>query len=125
MRRKTALSEKLPIGNLDTKIVFVAITETQSATGHATQGTEDVYEDFAAVEYSGGTMTGSNETYEADVQISTTSTVFWVRSHSASTAITPKHRIRHKQSGDIYDIEGITEPYGRGRFLKFQCKLRT
>lgn len=125
MKRTTALSTKLPIGNLDTKIVFVAITETQSSTGHPTQSTSDVYEDFAAVEYSGGTMTGSTETYEADRQISMTGTLFWVRSSSASTAITVKHRIRHKQSGEIYDIEGITEPMGRGRFLRFQTKLRT
>lgn len=124
MKRKTALNAALPIGNLDTKIVFVAISETQSTTGHPLQSPSDVYEDFAAVEYSGGTTTGSTETYEADVQITTTATLFWVRSSSASTAITTKHRIREKQSGDIYDIEGITEPLGRGRFFRFQCKLR-
>lgn len=124
MKRTTALSTKLPIGNLDTKIVFVAVTETQDATGHPTQSTSDVYEDFSAVEYSGGTTTGSTESYEADRQISTTGVLFWVRSHSASQAITVKHRIREKQTGQIYDIEGITEPMGRGRFLRFQTKLR-
>jgi head-tail adaptor len=124
MKRTTALSAKMPIGNLDTKIVFVAITETQTDTGHAVQRMDDVHEDFAAIEYSGGSMTGSMESYEADRQISTTSTLFWVRSHSASQNITVKHRIREKQTGQVYDIEGITEPMGRWRFIKFQCKLR-
>lgn len=121
MAKDTALTAKIKIGNLDRPITFRRMTETQGSDGFPAPTWSDLATDFAAIDYSSEGSEGS-EGYQADRQISVTRVNFTTRSHSVTTTITVKDRISY--GGNEYDIESITEPMGRGRFLKFQCKLR-
>lgn len=116
---KTALTRQQRIGSLDRKITFRQVTETQSASGYPWTVWADIFSDFAAIEYGGFV---NQENYQANVQTSEVRVSFITRWNSNTSTITQKHRI--ELDGNEYDIEGITEPMGRRRFLKFQCKLR-
>lgn len=115
---KTALTKKIKIGSLDRVITFRAATETQSDTGFPVVSWSDSFTDFAAIDYSDT----STESYQADRQIGVQRVNFLTRSNTNTQTVTNKNRI--VLDGNEYDIEGITEPMGRGRFLKFHCKLR-
>lgn len=115
--KQTALTANLRIGSMDRKITFRAATETQDAIGHPATTWADAFDDYAAVGYA-----AVSENYQADVQVSVNRVSFTTRSNSNTRTVTAKHRIAF--DGKEYDIEGITEPLGRLRFLVFNCKLR-
>lgn len=114
----TALTYQQRIGSLDRKITFRRVTETQSASGFPATAWSDLFDDFAALEFG----TSNKESYQANAQISELRTTFVTRWNSNTSTVTQKDRISF--NGDEYDIEGITEPLGRRRFLFFQAKLR-
>lgn len=115
----SALTKKQRIGSLDRVIAFRSATETQSASGYPWTVWATAFTDYACIEYGGFV---NDESYQANAQIAETRVSFITRYNSNTSTVTTKYRI--ELDGNEYDIEGITEPMGRQRFLKFQCKLR-
>lgn len=114
---KTALGQKIKIGSMDRKVTFRSFTESQSSTGHVSKSWGDAFTELAAISY--GT---NSESYQADLQIGVQRVNFTVRKNTNTQTVTNKWRLQYDSKE--YDIEGITEPMGRGRFLVFNCKLR-
>ncbi len=114
---KTALTQQIKIGSMDRKVTFRSATESQTDTGFPALTWSDAFSELAALDY-GSTV----ENQEADRQIGVTRANFTTRKNSNTATVTNKYRLKYDEKE--YDIEGITEPLGRGRFLKFHCKLR-
>ena len=104
----------------DRQITIRRATETQSSTGHPTKIWADVFTTYAQVDFGG--QSGQSEKYEANREISVSRTNFTVRYGDSTNAVTVKDRVSY--DGNEYDIEGINEPKGRRKYLKYYCKLR-
>lgn len=119
MKQGTSLTKKIRIGSMDEIITFRSVTESQSSSGYPVTSWSDAFSDYASVEYWGGM---NIENYQAGAQVSDTRIAFITRYNSNTSTVTTKYRI--EKDDKEYDIEAITEPLGRRRFLKFQCRLR-
>ena len=105
-------------GNLDARVTIRRVTETQSASGFASQAWTDAFITFAKItEFSKGNENNDGSKLLANYGISA-----FVRHDSQTTTISAKDRLKY--NAQEYDIENIAEVFGRGRFLEIRATLR-